>query len=162
MGKSFSHWYLVSLWKLGVVIQCAMCLSVKCVSYTTFKSLFSPFRGFLKLRPCVPCALTYAPVWITTCAIDWSVCTRVILLLCWGVNGLRVDVTEVQNGEKINIQIHYSSYLMCYSRLNLLLAEKLTSSELPSDWPMRKCYILISQSETSKDSGHNVMDDWPD
>ena len=71
---------------------------------------FSPFRGFftLLLRPCVPCALTYAQVWIATRCSDWSTCTRVILLLCGGVNGLRAVVTEAQNGEKINIQIHYN------------------------------------------------------
>ena len=76
--------------------------------YTAFKSLFSPFRGFftLLLRPCVPYALTYAPVWIATRSSDWSTCTLVILLLCSGVNGLREDETEMQNGEKINIQTH--------------------------------------------------------
>ena len=95
---------------MSVSLDLSLTVMTVGLHYTTFKSLFSPFCGFftLLLRPCVPYALTYAPVWIATRCSDWSTCTRVILLLCGGVNGLRAVVTEAQNWEKINIQIHYT------------------------------------------------------
>ena len=71
-------------------------------NYSIFKSCFNRVRGFFTLLPRIlhAYALTYALVmlvWIVTHSCDWSICSRVFLLLCKGVNGLRVGITEARN-----------------------------------------------------------------
>ena len=71
--------------------------------YATFKSLSSPFRMFFML-------LLYHFV-IATCSSDWSVCTTVLWCFCCYAEAWMAFVRtwyEVQNWEKINIQIHSS------------------------------------------------------
>ena len=113
------HWLLdnAALWRINNIAYGGESTQM---GYTTFKSLFSSFRRFFTLLPhhCVPYTLTYAPVWIATRSSDWSVCTWMFLLLCWGMNRLHVNVTDAQNWEKINFQIHYTLTILCSEHLN--------------------------------------------